>query len=185
MKDRASPDCIVTMRNYLMLAVCSLSLWGCSSGDQMADLRAFMDEVQARPKGQIAPLPEFEPYQPFTYGTSNRRSPFEPPVVIPKETEQYASTSDVQPPINHTKEYLERFSLAALTMVGTLEREGVMFALILDDRGGVHRVQEGDFMGTNWGQIATISDTRIDVVEIVGDGAGGWLRRPRSIELKQ
>ncbi|MCB1693939.1 MAG: pilus assembly protein PilP, partial [Pseudomonadales bacterium] len=50
--------------------------------------------------------------------------------------------------------------------------------------GGVHRVQVGDFMGTNWGKIESINDTRIDLTEIVSDGQGGWLRRPRTLELK-
>jgi type IV pilus assembly protein PilP len=39
-------------------------------------------------------------------------------------------------------------------------------------------------MGSQWGQIESIDDARIDITEIVSDGAGGWLRRPRSIELK-
>jgi type IV pilus assembly protein PilP len=68
-------------------------------------------------------------------------------------------------------------------MVGTLEKDGETYALVLDERGGVHRVQIGDYMGTNWGQIQDISIARIDLIEIVADGAGGWLRRPRSIEL--
>lgn len=184
MEHRALPDGIVMMRKLLVLAVCSLTLFGCSSRDEMADLKKFMADIDAKETTPIAPLPEFEPYQAFTYGASNKRSPFEPPVVIPKEVEKLAPNTDVQPPMNHTKEYLERFNIAALAMVGTLEKNGVTYALVQDDRGGVHRVQKGDFMGTNWGEVEEITDARIDVVEIVGDGAGGWLRRPRSIELK-
>ncbi|MDB9868938.1 pilus assembly protein PilP [Pseudomonadales bacterium] len=29
-----------------------------------------------------------------------------------------------------------------------------------------------------------MNDTRVDITEIVSDGAGGWLRRPRTIELQ-
>ena len=159
-------------------------LVGCSSGDQYADIRQFMKDVEEKPKGQIAPLPEFEPYQPFTYGAANRRSPFEPPVVVPKKTELERRNIGVKPPKNHVKQYLERFSLASLSMVGTLQQNNATWALIEDNTGGVHRVQVGDYMGSQWGQIESIDDGRIDITEIVSDGGSGWLRRPRTIELK-
>jgi type IV pilus assembly protein PilP len=31
----------------------------------------------------------------------------------------------------------------------------------------------------------TIADERIEVVEIVPDGEGGWLERPRTLTLKE
>ena len=159
-------------------------LAGCGGSDQFADIREFMREVEQKPRGSIAPLPEFEPYQPFTYGAANTRSPFEPPVVVPPKTEEQRRNIGVKPPQNHVKQYLERFNLAALSMVGTLQQDNETWALIEDNQGGVHRVQVGDFMGTQWGQIESINDTRIDITEIVSDGAGGWLRRPRQLELK-
>jgi|TARA_B100001964_G_scaffold74026_1_gene84003 type IV pilus assembly protein PilP len=157
---------------------------GCSSGDQYGDIRGFMQEVEGKPKGQIAPLPEFESYQPFTYGAANRRSPFEPPVVVPPKTAEQRKNIGVKPPKDHVKQYLERFSLASLAMVGTLQQNNATWALIEDNTGGVHRVQVGDYMGSQWGQIESIDDNRIDITEIVTDGASGWLRRPRTIELK-
>ena len=90
----------------------------------------------------------------------------------------------IEPPKNHVKQYLEKFPLSALAMVGTLERNESIYGLIEDSNGGVHRVEAGDFMGDQWGQIERIEETRIDITEIVADGIGGWLRRPRSIELR-
>ncbi len=170
--------------NRLMFVSIALLLGGCSSGNQFEDIRAFMAEVQAKPQPGVQPLPEFEPYQPFTYGASNRRSPFEPPVVIPPKTELQRRNIGVKPPPDHVKQYLERVTLASLQMVGYLKRDDGTWALVEDNTGGVHRVQVGDYMGSNWGQIESITDTRIDVTEIVSDGASGWLRRPRTIELK-
>ena len=71
-------------------------------------------------------------------------------------------------------------------MVGTFQRDDQVFALIQiqDGVGGVEQVQVGDYMGTSWGKIEGISDTRVDITEIVSDGTGGWLRKPRTIELK-
>jgi len=160
-----------------------LGLAGCDDTGRYADIDAFMAEVEAKPKGQIAPLPEFEPYQAFTYSSSNRRSPFEAPVIVQKAAAQDPA-DDVKPPANHVKEYLERFNLAALSMVGTLSQEESTWALIEDSQGGVHRVQVGDYMGASWGRVDTITPSRIDLTEIVSNGSDGWLMRPRSLELR-
>ena len=58
------------------------------------------------------------------------------------------------------------------------------FAL-LKGAGGVHRVKVGDYLGRNNGRIVSINDSAVDVVEIVPDGEGAWLERPRSISLKE
>ncbi len=171
-------------QRLILITALLVLMTGCSSGDQFGDIRGFMAEVEGKPKGQIAPLPEFKPYQPFTYGAANRRSPFEPPVVVPPKTAEQRKNIGVKPPKDHVKQYLERFSLASLAMVGTLQQNNATWALIEDNTGGVHRVQVGDYMGSQWGQIESIDDNRIDITEIVTDGASGWLRRPRTIELK-
>jgi len=168
-----------------LLAAClALLIVGCTGDDKFAEIRSFMKDVEAKPRGSIAPLPEFEPYQAFTYGAANLRSPFEPEVVVPVKTDEQRKNIGVKPPKDHVKQYLERFSLASLLMVGTLQHNNETWALIEDDTGGVHRVQVGDFMGSRWGQIESIEDGRIDITEIVSDGGDGWLRRPRTIELK-
>jgi type IV pilus assembly protein PilP len=69
-------------------------------------------------------------------------------------------------------------------MVGTLSDDTGRFALITG-AGGVHRVKVGDYLGRNDGKIVSISDSQVDVIEIVPDGEGGWLERPRSISLKE
>ncbi len=69
-------------------------------------------------------------------------------------------------------------------MVGTLANDGGVFALV-SGAGGVHRVKVGDYLGRNHGRILAIDESKIDVVEIVPDGEGGWLERPRSLSLKE
>jgi type IV pilus assembly protein PilP len=49
----------------------------------------------------------------------------------------------------------------------------------------VHRLKVGDYLGRNDGRIVAISATQVDVVEIVPDGQGAWLERPRTITLKE
>lgn len=158
-----------------------LTLVGCDRELRFRDLDAFMDEVEARPKGSIAPLPEFEPYQPFAYSAGSLRSPFQPPI---KVTVPPPDQDTVAPPeTDRPREFLEQFPMDTLKMVGTLARQDELYALVQDGDGGVHRVQPGDYMGQDYGQIQEITETEILVTETVANGVGGWIKRNRTVTL--
>ncbi|WP_371231342.1 type 4a pilus biogenesis lipoprotein PilP [Pseudomonas sp. QE6] len=172
------------MRGRLIICGCLLlSLNGCGAGGDFSDLQAYMDEVRARPKGAIEPLPKFQPYEAFTYSASALRSPFQPPVKIDLALKQKGNKV-VKPDEARVKQFLEGFNIETFEMVGTLSRDNQMFALV-KGAGGVHRVRIGDYLGRNDGKIVAISEGKIDVIEIVPDGEGGWLERPRSLTLKE
>ncbi|MCW1935645.1 type 4a pilus biogenesis lipoprotein PilP [Pseudomonas sp. MDMC_285] len=158
-------------------------LTGCGVGNDFSDLRTYMDEVRAKPKGAIEPLPTFQPYESFTYRAASLRSPFQPPVKIDVVTRQKGAP-EIKPDESRVKQFLEGFNIETFEMVGTLRNDRQLFALV-NGAGGVHRVKVGDFLGRNHGKILVIDDSRIDVVEIVPDGEGGWLERPRSLSLKE
>lgn len=160
-----------------------LALPGCGGGD-MSDLRRYVAQVQARPAPPIDPMPAFKPYESFTYAAASLRSPFERPRKV-KPTELGRSDPNVKPDANRPKEFLESFNFDGLRMVGTLGMIGDdLWALVNDGKGGIHRVKEGNYLGRNHGRIVAISDVAISVIEIVPDGKGGWVERPRSIPLK-
>jgi type IV pilus assembly protein PilP len=166
-----------------MLAGWVLLLSGCGSGDDFADLKAFMDQVKARPKGMIEAIPRFPPYQAFTYQAANLRSPFQPPIKVDLARRQ-SGTRQVKPDPARVKQFLEGFNIEQFEMVGTLANDTGKFALIRG-AGGVYRMKVGDYLGRNEGRIVTITDSQVDVIEIVPDGEGGWLERPRTIALKE
>jgi type IV pilus assembly protein PilP len=166
-----------------MLVVGFSLLAGCGAGGDFSDLRAYMDEVRARPKGSIEPLPTFKPYESFTYRASSLRSPFQPPVKIDVVTRQKGS-AEIKPDETRVKQFLEGFNIETFEMVGTLRNERELYALV-NGAGGVHRVKVGDYLGRNHGKILAIDESKIDVMEIVPDGEGGWLERPRSLSLKE
>ncbi|WP_223123281.1 pilus assembly protein PilP [Pseudomonas alcaligenes] len=152
-------------------------------GEDFSDLQAYMDEVRARPKGSIEPLPKFQPYEAFTYSAAALRSPFQPPVKIDIARQQKGS-KDIKPDETRVRQFLEGFNIETFEMVGTLANDGSVFGLVRG-AGGVHRVKIGDYLGRNYGRIVAIDEAKIEVVEIVPDGEGGWLERPRSITLKE
>ncbi|PZP23270.1 type 4a pilus biogenesis lipoprotein PilP [Pseudomonas kuykendallii] len=160
-----------------------LVLAGCGVSNDFSDLQNYMDEVRARPKGSIEPLPKFQPYEAFTYSAAAMRSPFQPPVKIDLARQQKGS-KDIKPDETRVKQFLEGFNIETFEMVGTLSNEGGMFALVRG-AGGVHRIRVGDYLGRNNGRIVAINENAIEVVEVVPDGEGGWLERPRSLALKE
>lgn len=166
-----------------LLSVSLILLSGCGVGSDFSDLKSYMDEVRARPKGEIEPLPKFLPYESFAYSAAALRSPFQPPMKLEMIARQKGS-EDIKPDETRTKQFLEGFNIETFVMVGTLANDSGSFALV-SGAGGVHRVKVGDYLGHNHGRILAIDQSKIDVVEIVPDGEGGWLERPRSLSLKE
>jgi type IV pilus assembly protein PilP len=160
-----------------------IGLAGCDGDNQFDDLKQFMSDVRARPAGNIEPMPKFRPYEAFTYAASGLRSPFQPPVKVDLVNRQKGSHL-VQPDPLRVKQFLEGFNVEVFEMVGTISNPSGMFAL-LRGAGGVHRVKVGDYLGRNDGRIVAITDSAVQIVEIVPDGEGAWLERPRSITLKE
>lgn len=165
----------------ISLLIATFALAACSPSKDYSDLDEFMKEMDERTPGRIEPLPTIETVAPFAYQTSNKRSPFEPPILV-KEVDR-KSGPRVTPNLNRVKHYLEGFTIGQLTMVGTLARGDTKFALIKDGDGSVTTVQAGDYMGSDHGQIQEVADTSIELIEIVPDGTGGWVERARTVTL--
>ncbi len=168
----------------LGLVTLPLLLVGCGAGSDHSDLRNFIKETKRRPGGQIEPLPPFVPYKSFSYSAMTLRSPFDRPS---KELERVVLgvKSDVKPDLGREKEYLESFNIESLKMVGTIEKQGQLWALINDGRQGVHFVSVGSYMGKNHGRITSMDKRNIELIEIVPDGAEGWVERPKVIRLSE
>ena len=171
------------MTRVLLSSLVLLSLSGCGSGGDFSDLQAYMDEVRARPSGQIEPLPQPEPYESFTYSAAGLRNPFQPPMKVELASRPKGS-KEIKPDETRVKQFLEGFNIELFEMVGTLSNAQGSFALV-SGAGGVHRVRVGDYLGRNDGRIIAIDSAKIDVIEIVPDGDGGWLERPRTLTLKE
>lgn len=156
---------------------------GCSGGD-MSDLEAYVAEVKARKSSDIEPIPDIRPYEPYTYRPNDRREPFTP--TLPSgERNGEGSTSDIRPDENRPRETLERYPLDSLRMKGTLSVGGTLYALIQDPEGIVHRVTLGNHMGQNYGEITAITPSEIQLLEIVPNGLGGYMKRSADIALSE
>lgn len=170
-------------RKTCLLTALLPMLFACSDTSK-DDLVVFMAEVKAKPARRIEPIPTFTPYKPFDYGVTQFRGPFDKPVIA-KTMAQLLPASSVAPDPDRVKEFLEQFNVESLSMVGTIEQHGDMFALLEDVDANVYYVKKGNYVGKNHGKIVVSEPTYIQVVEIVTNGSDGWVERPRTIELEE
>jgi type IV pilus assembly protein PilP len=155
-----------------------LVLAACSPG--RADLEAYVAEVKARPGPPLEPLPVMQQFETFEYKAYELRDPFS----LPKQSEEIA-TQGPRPDPDRRKEYLEAFPLDGLDMVGTLGDGADMVALVVDPESVVHRITPGNYLGQNEGRVTEISESRINLTELVADGAGGWIERQATLALDE
>ena len=164
----------------------ALSLSGCSDSQKKQDLHDFMAEVKAKPKGKIEPLPKFVEQPLYRYGAATLRSPFDLPIEELGDINNALTAAGVPAPdSDRIKETLERFAMDNLTMVGTIEQKAELYALVDDGENGVHKVRPGNYMGRNHGRVVSVFEDKIKLIEVVPDGQGGWVERPRTLALKE
>ena len=106
------------------------------------------------------------------------RDPFSAPIAT-----RDGSGSGPRPDPDRRKEVLEAFPLDSLNMVGTMDSgQGVVGLIMAPDRV-TYRVRPNNYLGQNEGRITGVFEDRIELVELLPDGAGGWLERQARIAL--
>ena len=164
---------------YGLVLVLALGLAAC--GGDMDELDRYINETKALPGGRIDPLPEITPYESFIYvaDAEDLRSPFIP------DTPQAAgpAAGGTRPDPERSREYLESFPLDTLGMVGTLDIGDTTYGLVQTADGLIHRVVPGNYLGQNDGRITGITESEINVTEIISDGIGGYIERDAAIGL--
>jgi len=91
--------------------------------------------------------------------------------------------SGPRPDPDRRKQPLEAYPLDGLVMVGTLGAGPGMVGLVMSPDKVVHRVTTDTYMGQNEGHVTSVGPAKIEITELVPDGAGGWIERPASIAL--
>lgn len=156
-----------------------LILGGCG-GEEYQDLQDFVKNSGNDMRGKVDPPPEIKPYEPMTYDNSaGLPDPFKPR----KPEARKASGGQNQPDMNRPKQELEEFPLDGLKMIGYLRRSNTGYAIIRAPDGKVHQVKVGNYMGLNFGQITSVTETEVKLKEMVQDGAGDWSERESSLQL--
>ena len=170
------------VRGISLILLTTMLLVACG-GEEFQDLQEFVKNSGADLRGQVDPAPEIKPYEPFPY--DNSASLPDPFKARKQEIKNVGGSGFNQPDLARPRQELEEYPLEGLKMVGYLRKGNVGNAIIRSTEGKLHRVKAGNYVGMNFGQITSITETEVKIKEMVQDGAGDWLERESSLQLVQ
>lgn len=168
-------------RCYWLIILITLILSACAGNSTFSDLDEFIENSGNGLRGQVDPVPEVKPFKHFAYEAFDMTSPF----ISRKNDETQLAKNGIQPDLERRKEVLERYPIESLKMVGSLQQNETIFALIESPEDALHRVGIGNYMGQNFGRIADISESEIRLKEIVQDGVNEWTERISTLMLEE
>lgn len=168
--------CSKIIGSVILLIVLS----GCNKGT--SDLDTYFTAQRAKPIKPIKPIPELKPYLRYVY-PEHQKDPFDVAMLVPDTTPKVIDNG-VKLDANRIREFLEGFPLDGLSMVGTVNKESTLWALIRTPDGGVQTIKKNNYLGQNYGRVLSISEIEIAIKEVVPNGSGGYKERETLITLK-
>ena len=169
---------------WSVLAVAlSAGLSACDSDHN--ELQTWMDQERQQVRPNVQPLSPPQKFNPQAYAGMDGVEPFSAQKLagaLKQEARQ--PNSAVAAELNRRKEPLEAFPLDSMSMVGSVQKKGLPFALLKVD-GLLYQVKAGDYIGQNYGKILKITETEVSLREIVQDAAGEWIERPTTLQLQE
>lgn len=176
--------------------VCTLAivLSGCIREDPVDKINRFIAESSTRVKpgkSEIPELPQVAKFVPYIL-QENLEDPFllKPFVRDPvsdsskqRKEEAKASVENIdsceglecavlQELMNRKPQFLERYALASLSMVGSMQEEDGTLSALIKTPVGLFNVHVGDYMGQNYGKVLIIEPDHMIVQEKVRTPAG-------------
>jgi type IV pilus assembly protein PilP len=161
-------------------------LTGCGDGG-IQDVKQWMDETRANSKVEVPKVSEPKKFTPFNYTGKNSVDPYDPTklaVALAKFKASATGSSGIKPNLDRRREPLESYPLDAIRMVGTLQKPGLTYAILQVDKA-VFQAKVGNYLGQNMGLITSISETKVELKEIVQDASGEWVERKATLELQE
>lgn len=160
-----------------------LMLTACGA-DEMDELKGWMD---AERKSAIVTVPKISPpkgYTPVAYLGKAEIAPFDPLKLTVVIARINASSNGLEPDQNRPKEALEAYPLDTLSLVGMIEKDKIKYGLIKADKT-IYQIKLGNYIGQNFGMVVKITDSELEIKEIVQDAAGDWVERMNKLELQE
>jgi len=167
-----------------VLLAAALGLSGCNGGG-IEEVRQWMDETRQQTKVNVPKLSEPKKFLPFSYTQRDSVDPYSPAkLAIALAKAKGNSSSLLKPDMDRRREALESYPLDTLRMVGTMQKPGINYALIQADKTVFH-LKVGNYIGQNFGMITNITETEVELKEIVQDASGEWVERQAKLELQE
>lgn len=172
---------------FPLFVVLAFLLSGCGpTGED--ELRVWMAEQRANTKPTVQPLTEPKKFIPEPYAQDGVADPFNQiklTQALRRDSNQAASNAVlIAPEMARRKESLEAFPLDSIVMVGSLNKSDSPTALVKIDNL-IYQVKVGNYLGQNYGKIVRITESSIQLREIVQDATGDWVERTALLDLQE
>ena len=176
------------MRKLLFVLVAAGALSACDSSEH-GEIQRWMAEQRAQTKPQVTPIPEPKTFTPQAYTQEALVEPFSNQKLtqaLKRDSQQTgtASAALLAPELARRKEPLEAYPLDAMSMVGSLMKQGTPVALIKVDNL-LYQVKPGNYLGQNYGRITKVAEAEVVLRELVQDAAGEWIERTATLQLQE
>ncbi len=164
-------------------AVAAFTLVGCS--DDQQELTQWTEQQRREVKPNVQPLSAPKKFNPQAYVALGGVEPFSnQKLTVALKQEARQPNSLLAAELNRRKQPLEAYPLDSMSMVGSLTKAGLPYALLRVDNL-LYQVRQGDYLGQNYGKITKISETDVSLREIVQDAAGEWIERTSALQLQE
>lgn len=152
------------------------------------ELQQWMAEQRSLTRPQVSPIQEPKKFTPQAYGQESGEEPFSS-VKLTQALRQQSSNAAangglIAPELIRRKEPLESMALDNMAMVGSLNKNGQLVALLKVDNL-LYQVKLGNYLGQNYGRITKVSETEVVLREIVQDPTGEWIERVATLQLQE
>ena len=159
---------------------CGALLAGCA--DEQQEIRSWMQAQRSTAptiREKIEPPKKTEP---FRYENDGKANPFAQSRLANGGAP--VPPSGVQPDMKRRREALEGFPLDAIRMVGHMSNGQKNFALLQADNM-VYQARVGNYAGQNFGVITQVTESEVQLKELVQDAAGDWTQRDTALRLQE
>jgi type IV pilus assembly protein PilP len=178
MKTRAQMGLVVALATVLT---------ACGGGGT-DELQQWMVDQRNQTRPKVEPIAEPKVFEPQSYEQMAAMDPFNKEKLTQALQrdggKSVANAALVAPELARRKQPLEAFPLDAMTMVGSMVRDGKPVALVKVNNL-LYQVRPGDYLGQNYGRVMKIDETEVALREIVQDAVGEWIERTAALQLQE
>lgn len=156
----------------LITTIFIFSLYGCKEGSTPPQTEVIGAEKTKIEAQTLQEAPQKPAEESNIYNPKGRRDPFAPLVAITKEKERKAKVTGT----------LESYDIGDFELIGTAQKAGVYYGLLVAPDNKAHTVVEGTILGLYRGKIKKITENKVIVIEYKMDYTGKL--NPREIVLE-
>ncbi len=159
---------------------CGALLTGCSEDQQ--EIRSWMDAQRSGMPTIKETIAAPRRHEPFRYVDEGQTDPFAKSRLLARGGP--VPSGGVKPDMDRRREALEGFPLDAIRMVGHMSNGQKNFAL-LQVNDMVYQARVGNYAGQNFGKITRVTESEVQLKELVQDAAGDWTERDTALRLQE